>query len=167
MSAPFRFQWGECLDLQLEPGWVYEGTCTGECCRSVVLSASPERIAELAARRVYAQKYTPDAALSSGVYDAPFVVAHFVPTDWGYKINRDALLPLTHPARPNKSPRYRCTAWDGRRCTKYAQRPLLCRIYGVISACDFRDAGCILSLYPLFLDHARWENEGGPCGPEE
>lgn len=153
--------------------WLVRGACSGECCRLMTLSASPEQVALLAAGQRYAQRAWDNHKLNGGNAadfkqprvrrneDAVFVEENFVPVRLSYEDGVSGVRRTHARHGPAPEQQYRCKQWDGRtrRCLDYENRPGFCRTYGITIACIRPD--CTLSARPVTAEHLRWENEGG------
>ncbi len=141
---------------------ITKGRCTGECCRMIMVNATPEAIAFTAAWRQLKRrsgngfwKFAPDD-------DSEFVAKHFIPVKYS-NIHPEAGVRI---AKPNML--YRCPFWDGQTklCTNYDNRPSLCRRHGVEAECS--TPGCTLRtavrLTQSSLDLQRWLDDGGRAG---
>ncbi len=164
-----RFQM---LDQSRYPGWGVEGACSGECCRLMTLSASPEIVALLAAGTRYQERIAASHRLSAEWHDskllpvpnvranpdAVFVERHWIPVRLSF---HDGISGRLRRRSPEPEMQYRCAQWDGttKRCRDYESRPDLCRTHGVENRCEGK--GCTLRPYFITPDIDRWCNEGG------
>lgn len=137
--------------------WEMEGACSGECCRIMTLSISPERIAVAAARIRYARKmgrrWVPPRS------DVEFVEENFSLVRYS---SRDG---ITGRPRP-RAAQYRCKLWKDGRCSQCASRPWFCRTWGVERYQQCPRPDCSLKVYPRWYHQDRWADDGGPPLPQ-
>ena len=150
--------------------WLPTGRCEGHCCRMITLSATPEEIAIMEAGNRHIARVDECARLEgrafyvspnvASCHDATFVTQHFVLVRNSYRdgfTGAQTWQRSSLGARP--MPQYRCTAWTGRDCGRYDERPDLCRRYGSHERqCEV--PGCRLRWrYRPARD--AWEDDGG------
>lgn len=156
------------------------GVCSGECCRLITLSVTPEEVAVLAKGHEYRMARWAEHTAAGGTLEswtepdvessesAPYVVKNFIPVRRSYYDGVTGFrLGTVWPKRIGPVPemQYRCSSWDGRtkKCTDYANRPWFCQSYGINKGCPRSD--CTLRALRYTTDHLRWEGEGGPAYP--
>lgn len=148
-----RKPWTEGAELDRE--FWQTGQCAGECCREIALSASPEQIAQLAVK---------------GMYDAKFVVRHFIPMRLGWE-DKVSGVGVRWPDGDKPRQQYRCDQWssvraqEGRGCASYDKRPWLCRDYGGPRKPCLQPR-CTLRTEPIWRDLDRLVDDGGSVPAE-
>lgn len=99
--------------------------CIGECCRTITLSFSPERIAQIAA--CYRQSLAHGGNTNWDGHDAVYVTDNFIPLRRSYV---DGINKSRWPDGNQPRMQYRCRNWTGSKCGDYANRPRFCREFG-------------------------------------
>lgn len=105
--------------------------CTGECCRSFMISIDPDKTAVEVMQMLREEvPGKPGRTWEQGDIIADMLIPIFGP--W--------------PKVPAAQARFTCKNFDGRNCMIYESRPGLCRRHGETTACDYAD--CELQLIP-------------------
>lgn len=169
-KRPERWHLGDAVVARL-----IDGACSGECCRLMTLSATPEQVAIFAANHRYVQRLWGSHRLQGGTAadfnpglrtspDAVYVERHWVPVRLSFYDGVEGTR-FNGKRGPKPQQQYRCRQWDGntRMCGDYEKRPGVCRSHGIRYQC--KRADCTLFAHAVTLEHLRWEDEGGPQHP--
>ena len=133
----------------LEPG-----ECSGACCVGFIVHLEAETpqgvIDRLRSERADDGK--------SRFQDGDFIADMLLPYD-------GPAPPSRRPSEPNANPRlhrFACRHYQDKRCTRYEERPQMCRKFGVETVCTF--AGCTFEPGPVWRQQVldQWDRRHDP-----